>query len=258
MAAIPIASLQFRPQGENMASGQRVAIITGASKGIGACLLREFRERGYVVVANSRSMKEIEAAGDPETLVIEGDISLPETADRIVAGAIGRFGRIDTLVNNAGIFIAKPFTEFSEADFANTTAVNLAGFFHLTQRVAARMLEAGSGHIVNVTSSLVAEQPLTVLPAALTALTKGGLIAVTRALAIEYASRGIRVNAVSPAATRTPMHSPEMYEFLAGLQPMGRMGEPQEIVDAILYLENAGFVTGEVLHVDGGANAGRW
>ena len=241
-----------------MASEQKVAIITGASRGIGACLLRGFRKRGYAVIANSRSMREIEAAGDPEILVVEGDIALPSTAERIVGGAIERFGRIDTLVNNAGIFIAKPFTEFSEADFANATAVNVAGFFHITQRVASRMLQMGSGHIVNITSSLVAEQPITSLPAALTALTKGGLIAVTRALAIEYANRGIRVNAVSPAATRTPMHSPEMHEFLAGLQPMGRMGEPQEVVDAVLYLENAGFVTGEILHVDGGAHAGRW
>jgi NAD(P)-dependent dehydrogenase (short-subunit alcohol dehydrogenase family) len=241
-----------------MAFERKVAIITGASKGIGACLLRGFREMGYGVVANSRSMKGIVAAGDPEILVIEGDIALPDTAERIVAGAIERFGRIDTLVNNAGIFIAKPFTDFSEADFANVTAVNVAGFFHLTQRVAPRMLQAGSGHIVNITSSLVAEQPVASLPAALTALTKGGLIAATRALAIEYASRGIRVNAVSPAATKTPMHSPEMYEFLAGLQPMGRMGQPQEVVDAVLYLEKAGFVTGEILHVDGGAHAGRW
>src|SRR6267142_1099357 len=171
-----------------MASEQKVAIITGASRGIGACLLRGFRERGDGVVANSRSMKKIEAAGDPEILVVEGDIALPSTAERIVAGAIERFGRIDTLVNNAGIFIAKPFTEFSEADFASVTAVNVAGFFHLTQRVASQMLQAGSGHIVNITSALVAEQPVTALPAALTALTKGGLIAVTRALAVEYAA----------------------------------------------------------------------
>jgi NAD(P)-dependent dehydrogenase (short-subunit alcohol dehydrogenase family) len=203
-------------------------------------------------------MKGIVAAGDPEILVVEGDIALPDTAERIVAGAIERFGRIDTLVNNAGIFIAKPFTEFSEADFTNVTAINVAGFFHLTQRVVSRMLQAGSGHLVNITSSLVAEQPDASLPAALTALTKGGLIAATRALAIEYASRGIRVNAVSPAATKTPMHSPEVYEFLAGLQPMGRMGQPHEIVDAVLHLEKAAFVTGEILHVDGGAHAGRW
>jgi len=237
---------------------RKVAIITGASKGIGACLLSGFREKGYGVVANSRSMKGSVAAGDPEILVVKGDIALPDTAERIVVEAIERFGRIDTLVNNAGLFIAKPFAEFSEADFANVTAVNVAGFFHLTQRVASRMLQVGSGHIVNITSSLVAEQPVASLPAALTALTKGGLIAATRALAIEYAGRGIRVNAVSPAATKTPMHSPEMYEFLAGLQPVGRMGEPQEIVDAVLYLEKAGFVTGEILHVDGGAHAGRW
>jgi NAD(P)-dependent dehydrogenase (short-subunit alcohol dehydrogenase family) len=160
------------------------------------------------------------------------------------------------LVNNAGVFIPKQFIDYSEADFATMCAVNLGGFFHISQKAASRMLQAGSGHIVNITAT-IAEQPMASLPAALAALTKGGLNAVTRALAIEYASRGVRVNAVSPGVIRTPMHSRQMHEFLAGLQPIGRMGETQEILDAVLYLEKAAFVTGEILHVDGGWSAGR-
>jgi NAD(P)-dependent dehydrogenase (short-subunit alcohol dehydrogenase family) len=240
-----------------MTSEQKVAIVTGASQGIGASVMRGLRQIGYGVVANSRSILQRGATEDPDIVAVEGDISTPETADRIVSAAMNRFGRIDTLVNNAGIFMAKPFIEFSAPDFTQIIAVNLAGFFHITQRVASQMLLAGSGHIVNIASSFVAEQPIASIPAALTALTKGGLIAVTRALAIEYASRGIRVNAVSPGVTKTPMHPPETHAFLAGLHPMGRMAETQEIADAVLYLEKAKFVTGEVLHVDGGAHAGR-
>jgi NAD(P)-dependent dehydrogenase (short-subunit alcohol dehydrogenase family) len=188
---------------------------------------------------------------------VEGDIADAATADRIVSAALDRFGRIDTLVNNAGIFIGKSFTDYSDADFVAMMAVNLAGFFHVTRKAASWMLGAGSGHVVNITAT-IAEQPMTVLPAALAALAKGGLNAVTRSLAIEYAARGVRVNAVAPGAVRTPMHSPDTHIFLAGLQPMGRMGEARDVVDAVLYLEKATFVTGEILHVDGGASAGRW
>jgi NAD(P)-dependent dehydrogenase (short-subunit alcohol dehydrogenase family) len=238
-------------------SGQKVVVVTGASRGIGAELVRGFRGIGYGVVANSRSIKSSDVEDDPAILLVEGDIALPETADRIVSEAIRHFGRIDTLINNAGIFIPKPFTDYSEADFVMTTAVNLAGFFHISQKAASRMLQAGSGHIINVTAS-IGEHSVASVPTALTALTKGGLIAVTRSLAIEYAGRGIRVNAVSPGAIKTPMNPSEMHEFLAGLQPMGRMGEMHEIVEAVLYLERAAFVTGEILHVDGGACAGKW
>src|SRR5271169_870174 len=240
-----------------MNSEQKVAVVTGASRGIGAGLAKGFCEIGYGVVANSRSISNSDISGDPDVLVIDGDIACPDTAERIFSAAIDRFGRIDTLVNNAGVFIPKPFIDYSEADFAMMTAVNLAGFFHISQKVASWMLRTGSGHIVNITAT-IAEQPMASLPAALAALVKGGLNAVTRSLAIEYASRGIRVNAVSPGVIKTPMHSPGTHEFLAGLQPMGRMGETQEILDAVLFLEKAAFVTGEILHVDGGASAGCW
>jgi NAD(P)-dependent dehydrogenase (short-subunit alcohol dehydrogenase family) len=235
-----------------MPAEQKIVVVTGASRGIGAGLVKGFREIGYGVVVNART---IGKSDDPATLAVEGDIAEPETAERIVSAAIERFGRIDTLINNAGVFIPKPFIDYSEADFATITAVNLAGFFHITQKVASSMLRAGSGHIVNITAT-IAEQPVASLSAALAALTKGGLNAVTRSLAIEYASRGVRVNAVSPGAIKTPMHPPETHQFLAGLQPVGRMGEMQEVRDAVLYLEKAAFVTGEILHADGGWSAG--
>ena len=237
-----------------MKSERKVAVITGASRGIGAELLRAYCDIGYHVVATSRS---IDKSHDPSIAAVDGDIASTKTADRIVELAIERYGRIDTLINNAGVFIAKPFAEYSEADFATMVGVNLAGFFHLTQRAAASMLLAGSGHIVNITAT-IAVQPMAALAAALAALTKGGLNAITRSLAIEYATRNVRVNAVSPGVIATPMHAAEAHGFLASLQPMGRMGTIQEVVDAVMYLERAAFVTGEIMHVDGGASAGRW
>ena len=240
-----------------MASERKVAVITGASQGIGASVMEGFRQIGYGVVANSRAIGKADIVRDPAILIVDGDIASPETADRIVSAAIERFGRIDTLVNNAGLFIAKPFLEYSEADFAAMIAVNLAGFFHMSQKVIPWMLRAGAGHVVNITAT-IAEQPMAALATAVATLTKAGLNAVTRALAIEYAGRGIRVNAVSPGVINTPMHPPQLHDFLAGLAPMGRMGEPQDVRDAVLYLEKAAFVTGEILHVDGGASAGRW
>ena len=190
-------------------------------------------------------------------LTVAGDIGDPETAGRIVGAAIDRFGRVDTLVNNAGIFLSKPFVDYSEADFAAAVAVNLAGFFYVSQRAAAAMLRQRGGHIVTITTSLV-EQPMAAVPAALAALTKGGLDAVTRSLAIEYAGRGVRVNAVSPGIIKTPMHPDETHGAFAKLHPIGRMGTIAEIVEAVLYLDTAEFVTGETLHVDGGAHAGHW
>jgi NAD(P)-dependent dehydrogenase (short-subunit alcohol dehydrogenase family) len=239
-----------------MPAQRKVAVVTGASQGIGAALVKGFHEIGYAVVANSRSISKSKIA-DERTVLVDGDISAVDTAERVVSTAIERFGSIDTLVNNAGVFIPKPFIDYSATDFALATGVNLAGFFHISQKAASWMLQTGSGHIVNITTAIVA-QPMACLPAALAALTKGGLDAATRSLAIEYASRGVRVNAVSPGVIRTPMHSPENYAFLAGLQPVGRMGESKDIVNAVLYLEQAAFVTGAILDVDGGASAGRW
>jgi len=237
-----------------MSTEQKVALITGASQGIGAGLVQGFRQRGYRIVANSRSIK---PSDDPQILNVAGDITDPAVADRVVGAAAVHFGRIDTLVNNAGIFINKPFTEYTEADFAAVLSVNLAGFFHVSQRTVRQMLKQGSGHIVNITTTLV-DQPIAGVPAAMASLTKGGLDAVTRGLAIEYADRGIRVNAVSPGIIRTPMHAEHTHAALAKLHPMQRLGEVEEIVDAALYLDSAAFVTGEVLHVDGGQHAGRW
>jgi NAD(P)-dependent dehydrogenase (short-subunit alcohol dehydrogenase family) len=238
-----------------VATERKVAVITGASQGIGAGLVRGFLDRGYRVVANSRSISPDASA---DVLAVAGDIADPAVAGRVVAEAVAKFGRVDTLVNNAGMFIAKPFTEYTEADFAAKTSLNLAGFFYVTQHAIRRMLaQGGGGHVVNITTTLVG-QPVKGVPSALASLTKGGLDAVTRSLAIEYADRGIRVNAVALGVVRTPMHKPETHAFLAGLHPVGRMGEVAEVVEAVLYLESAGFVTGETLHVDGGAHAGHW
>ena len=232
----------------------KTAVITGASSGIGAALVQAYREAGWRVVANSRSIR---ASDDPGILAIAGDIADPATAERIFSEGVDRFGRIDTLVNNAGIFTAKPFTQFTADDWSANIATNLAGFFHVTQRAVRRMEAQGAGHIVQITTSIV-DQPINGVPAVLASITKGGLNAATRALAIEYASRGIRVNAVSPGIIKTPMHAPETHAALAGLHPVGRMGEMSDIVDAVLFLEKAAFVTGEILHVDGGQSAGHW
>ncbi|MFE5035702.1 SDR family NAD(P)-dependent oxidoreductase [Streptomyces sp. NPDC056683] len=231
---------------------QKVAIVTGASQGIGAALVEGYRKLGHAVVATSRT---IAPADDAGVLTVQGDIADPATAERVVAAAVERFGRIDTVVNNAGVFVAKPFTEYTAADYAAVTGINVAGFFHLTQQAVPHLLAQGGGHIVSVTTSLVDSADARV-PSVLASLTKGGLQSATKSLAIEYATRGIRVNAVSPGTIRTPMHPAETHEFLAALHPVGRMGEVGDIVDAVLYLETAPFVTGEILHVDGGMSAG--
>lgn len=235
-----------------MNSQQKVAIITGASQGIGAGLVKAFRDRNYRVIANSRSIK---PSSDPDVIAVPGDIGDRAVAQRVVAEAIARFGRIDTLVNNAGIFTAKPFTAFTEQDYADNISVNLNGFFHITQLAIAEMEKQGSGHIVSITTSLV-DHAIDGVPSVLASLTKGGLNAATKSLAIEYAKRGIRVNAVAPGVIKTPMHTPESHGALAGLHPVGRMGEISDVTDAVIYLDTAGFVTGEILHVDGGQSAG--
>ena len=230
----------------------KVAVITGASQGIGGALLTAYRDRNYRVVATALSMEPL--SGD-DVVVVSGNITDRKTAERAISEGMARFGRIDTLVNNAGIFISKPFTQYTEADYGAILGVNVTGFFHITQLAIAEMEKQGSGHIVQITTSLV-DHAIAGVPAVLAALTKGGLNAATKSLAIEYARRGIRVNAVAPGTIKTPMHSVEEYAQLAGLHPVGRLGEISDIVDAILYLEEASFVTGEILHVDGGQSAG--
>src|SRR6476659_6355092 len=216
-------------------NGRRVAIVTGGSQGIGAGLVAGYRRQGWAVVASARKIK---AGEDPDVLAVEGDLAEPATADRIVDGALERFGRIDTLVNNAGVYISKPFTDYTAADYALASGVNLAGFFWITQRAIAEVANSGE-------------------PAVLAAMTKGGLAAATRSLAVEYASRGIRVNAVSPGIIQTPLHPAESYQDLGGrLPPLGRAGQVSDVVDAILFLESSPYITGEILHVDGGQTAG--
>ena len=231
---------------------RKVAIVTGGSQGIGAGLVAEYRRRGWAVVTASRTLKPVRDTG---VLSVKGDITDPATTDRIISGALDSFGRIDTLINNAGIFISKPLTDYTADDFAVAVGVNLSGFFWLTKRAITEMLKRGSGHVVNITTTL-ADHANSSTPSALTALTKGGLASATRSLAIEYASRGIRVNAVSPGIIQTPEHAPETYDGLAGLQPLGRVGQVSDIVDGVLFLESSPFITGEILHIDGGQIAG--
>ena len=230
----------------------KVAVVTGASQGIGAALVQGFRTRNYRVIAISRSIK---SSTDANVLTVRGDVADPKTADLVFKDALDRFGRVDTLVNNAGMFMAKPFTEYSYDDYTAYISTNVTGFFHMTQRAVDTMLKTGAGHIVTITTSLV-DQPMTSVPAVLASLTKGGLNAATKSLAIEYAGRGVRVNAVSAGIIKTPMHPAEAHQALARLHPMGRMGEISDIVEGVMYLESAQFVTGEVLHVDGGQAAG--
>jgi len=235
-------------------TGQKVAIITGGSQGIGASLVTAYRRQGWGVVATARKMKPAE---DPNVVTVDGDITDPPTAGRIVDAALGRFGRIDTLVNNAGVYVSKPFTDYTTEDYALVVGVNLTGFFWLTQRVIAEMLRRYGGHVVNISAS-IAEHANSNAPSVLTALTKGGLASATKSLAVEYASRGIRVNAVSPGIIQTPMHPADSYDELGDqLPPLGRVGQVSDVVDGILFLESSPFITGEILHIDGGQIAGR-
>jgi NAD(P)-dependent dehydrogenase (short-subunit alcohol dehydrogenase family) len=240
--------------GEIMSERDRkVAIVTGGSQGIGAGVVAEYRRRGWAVVATSRS---IEAEEGPGLLTVDGDISDAGTTDRIISAALGRFGRVDTLINNAGVYISKPFTDYTTDDYTTVIGVNLTGFFTLTQRVIVEMLKQGGGHIVNISATL-ADFANSAMPSVLTSLTKGGLASATKSLAIEYASRGIRVNAVSPGIIQTEAHPAESYAELGPeLPPVGHAGGVRDVVEGILYLESSPFVTGEVLHIDGGQIAG--
>jgi len=241
-----------------MPNTQKSAIVTGASQGIGAGLVEAFLKRGYNVVANSRNISKTNPFPPSANLaLVDGDIGDPRTAARIAETAVSRFGRIDALINNAGIFIPKPFTEYTTEEFNTLVSTTLSGFLYITQLSIKQMLKQKVGSIVNVSTTIV-DQPVAGVTAAVQALIKGGLHAVTRSLAIEYAKNGIRVNTVALGVIDTPMHKPETHGFLKGLHPVGRIGEVKEVVDAILFLTDATFTTGEILHVDGGAHAGKW
>src|ERR1700735_2210733 len=241
-----------------MASNQKTVIVTGASQGIGAGVAQSFLDRGYNVVANSRNITKTNPfAASANVALVDGDIADPRTAAKIVDTAVSRFGRIDVLVNNEGIFIPKPFTEYTTEEFNTLVSTTLAGFLYVSQLAVKQMLKQKSGSIINISTTLV-DHPVAGVPVTLQVMTKGSLDAVTRALAMEYASDGIRVNTVALGVIKTPMHKPETYEFLKGLHPVGRIGEIKEVVDAVLFLTDATFTTGEILHVDGGAHAGKW
>ena len=236
-----------------MSTSQKVVVVTGASQGIGADVVKAFRKLDYRVVATARSIKPSE---DPDILTVAGDIGDPATAQRVISEGVAKFGRIDTLVNNAGIYIGKPFTENTREDYAAVMNVNMAGFYYITQLAIAEMEKQAGGHVVSVTASVV-DQAISGVYSVLAALTKGGLNAATKSLAIEYAKKGIRVNAVAPGVIKTPMHPAEYHDMLDALHPLGRMGEMSDITNAILFLDSAPFITGEILHVDGGQSAGR-
>ncbi|MBU9259070.1 SDR family oxidoreductase [Burkholderia multivorans] len=235
-----------------MNTSKKVVVVTGASQGIGAKVVDAFRRLDYRVVATSRSIK---PSNDDDMLCIAGDIGDRATARCVIAEGIARFGRIDTLVNNAGIYIGRPFTEHTPEDYAAVMNVNMAGFYHVTQLAIAEMEKHGSGHVVSVTAS-IDQVAIGGVYSVLAALTKGGINAATKSLAIEYAKKGIRVNAVAPGNIKTPMHPPELHEALSAFNPVGRLGEASDIADAILFLDAAPFITGEILHVDGGQSAG--
>jgi NAD(P)-dependent dehydrogenase (short-subunit alcohol dehydrogenase family) len=236
-----------------MMTHRKVVIITGASHGIGAGLVAGYRRRDWAVVASATTIK---PSDEPDLLTVAASIAEPATAIRVVDAALERFGRIDTLVNSAGAVISKPFTDYTPADLSTMVGANVTGFFWLTQRTVGEMATRYGGHVVNVTATL-AEVADPGTPAALTALTKGGLAAATRSLAVEYAPHGIRVNAVSLAAIQTPMHLTRSSDSLASrLPPLGRAGQISDVVDGVLFLESSAYITGEILHIDGGQGAG--
>jgi NAD(P)-dependent dehydrogenase (short-subunit alcohol dehydrogenase family) len=234
----------------------KTAIVTGGGQGIGAGLVEGFLKKGYQVVATARNVTQLLTASTSLVLV-DGDIGNQETAASAVEAATTHFGTIDVLVNNAGIFLTKPFTEFTTDDFNALVSTNLLGFLYITQLTVKQMLKQKSGNVVNISAALV-DQPVAGVNASVSMITKGGLNAVTRSLAIEYAKDGIRFNAVAPGVVNSPMHKDDPKEILRTFQPMGKIVEIKDIVDAVLFLAEADQVTGEILRVDGGAHAGRW
>jgi NAD(P)-dependent dehydrogenase (short-subunit alcohol dehydrogenase family) len=236
----------------------KVAIVTGASSGIGLDFVKRLIANGYRAIANSRKIAStMTLTSTADLKLVDGDIGLIETAKKVVDAAIQNFGRIDLLVNNAGVFIPKPLTEYTAEDYRKMIETNLSGFFYVSQLAVEQMRRQRSGHVVNITAS-IASQPIAGVPASLANLTKGGLESVTHALAIEFAGQGIRFNAIAPGAVDTPMHSPDTHESLKQLSPMKRLARVEEVADVLLFLESAQFINGEVVHLDGGAHAGKW
>jgi len=237
----------------------KVVVVTGASQGIGAGLANTFLDRGYAVVATSRRVSETDEIGASDRLArVDGDIADPATAERVVETALARFGRIDALVNNAGIFFTKPFVDYTLEDYRRLAATNVEGFLHLTQAVVRQMLaQKSGGSIVSITTPL-ADHPIAGVNASVAMATKGGIEALSRNIAMEYARDGIRVNTVAPGVVDTPLHKDSPRDFINGLSPMPGISAVEEIVEAVLFLTEAPRVTGEVLHVDGGAHLGKW
>jgi len=242
-----------------MSGQRRTAIVTGASQGIGAGIVNAFVERGFNVVANSRKVTQsTEVSASDRVALVDGHVGEPATAAKIVETALSRFKSIDVLVNNAGIFFTKPFTDYTAEDFKSLVSTNLEGFLYVTQLAIKRMLaQKAGGSIVTITAAL-ARNPIRGVTAAVPMITKGGLETVTRHLAMEYARDGIRVNAVAPGAVYTPLHRDTPMDVMEGLSPMGRPSTVRDITDAVLYLTDAATVTGHILYVDGGAHSGRW
>jgi NAD(P)-dependent dehydrogenase (short-subunit alcohol dehydrogenase family) len=236
----------------------KTVIVTGASQGIGAAVVKAFLDRGYNVVATSRSVSKAGFLPSPNLAVVDGDIGQAATAEKVAQTAISAFGSIDHVVNNAGIFSAKPFTDYTAEDFRALVSTNLEGFIFITQLAVKQILSQGTGgSVTSITTSLV-ENPISTLTASIPMITKGGLDAITRSLASEYAKRNIRFNAVAPGQVDTPLHKNNPKDFLKSLSPMGTISDPKDIADAVVFLAEARHVTGEVLHVDGGAHNGKW
>lgn len=239
-------------------AGKKTVIVTGASQGIGAAIVNSFLDRGYNVVATSRSISNGSFTPSPCLALVNGDIGQPATATEVVETAIAKFGTVDHLANNAGIFAAKPFLDYGIDEFRRFVSINLEGFIFMTQAAVKQMLSQGRGGSVTSITASLASNPIAGVPASIPMITKGGLEAITLSLASEYASRHIRFNAVAPGVVETPMHEKDPKEFLRSLSPMGTISEAKDIASAVVYLTEAHTVTGEVLHVDGGAHNGRW
>ena len=239
-------------------AGNKTVLVTGTSQGIGAAVTRAFLDRGYRVVATSLKFSGTDFAASPSLALVEGDISAEATAEQIVQTAMAEFGSIDHVVNNAGIFSVKPFTEYTIEEFRKFVSVNLEGFLFVTQRAVKQMLAQGTGGSVTTITAALADNPIAGIPASVAMLTKGGLNSITLSLANEYAKQHIRFNAVAPGVVNTPLHKGVSEESMKDRTPMGTISEPKDIAEAVVYLAEAGHVTGEVLHVDDGAHVGRW